>query len=121
MTGAIMNKEGLLRVFSGTAALVVSVTFAAAYNWANLNNTAYSHSGAVLPLATGLFAKAAPFGLALPPVFAGFGLFVWRKKGSGFMCRIFAHAAYLFSFAWVLAAVLVWTLPYLAIGELAWR
>jgi hypothetical protein len=114
-----MNKENLLRIVSGTAALVISTVFAAAYSWVNLNNSSYYNSGAMPPLPTQLFSKIAPFGLAIPLGFAVFSFYIYRKKDSGYVCHILLHVAYLFSFAWSLIAVWVWFLPCVSIGSLA--
>jgi len=114
-----VNKENLLRIVSGTAALVISTVFAAAYSWVNLNNSSYCNSGAMHPLPTELFSRIAPFGLVIPLAFAIFGFYLCRKKDSGHACHVLSHVGYLFSFAWSLIAVWVWFLPSVSIGSLA--
>lgn len=113
-----MNREGLVGIVSGTFALAVATIFAFAYNQMQLNNVGYSHPGAFLPALTRVFSIAAFFGPVIPFVFAGFGFHYYRKKENGLACHLLAHAGYLFSFAWVLLALLAWMLPYMLIGEL---
>jgi hypothetical protein len=102
-----------LALTSSTATFAAAL-FAAAYSALERNNAAWTR--VALPGATDSFARAAPIGVALTAVvLAASAVAAFRRNDTAVVAT--ACAAWLFAFAWVLACLYVWRMPYMLIGE----
>jgi tellurite resistance protein TehA-like permease len=88
--------------------------FAAGYSAVEHNDARWRRL--TLPTATEWFAQLAPFGVGLAAIFLLANAAAASRRNDAALA-VTACLAWLFAFAWVLACLYVWRMPYMLIGE----
>jgi hypothetical protein len=99
---------------TSAVAALAAAAFAAGYSSIEQNDADWKRIA--LPTATEWFVFIAPFGVGLAALFLIANVITAsRRSDAGTV--LMSSIAWLFAFAWVLACLFVWRMPYMLIGE----
>ena len=99
---------------TSAVAAIASAAFAVGFSSIEESNADWNRIA--LPTATEWFARLVPFGIGLAGFFLIANLIAaFRRSDAGL--SVVSSIAWLFAFAWALACLIVWRMPYVVIGQ----